>query len=739
MISLKLSAVPSFLRDSSLFQSFNLNEEDDEISFNKSCCKFSSHVNSIEDARHFLSTARYWGSDFFSLECLAFLFTLQDFGNDYRELCDEFGTEFLFLDHLKLLQSLQKNEAILWFAEHEGLEVFLPFKAWSDEEWHEDICAAAAKGGKLRTLQFAHENGCAWDHKTTTYAALHQHMHCWKYAMHLHCPVNIHLCTKLAARGFFPELKYAHEMGCRWDFRTSAAAAEGGHLHCLQYAHEQGCEWLSCTCAAAAKGGHLNCLRYARDHQCPWDTDAINNAINFNQYDCLVYIVTHGLQFTKVNTCRAQKNGYTRVLEYMFQYYVDHPRIGHYGERFFLTPLAEAGANMETLKFWVAHNAVFPENAYHNVAYHAAKMGRLDCLQFALQNGCKITEYCATSAAQTGSVECLQYLHQKGDLVNLSKSALYAATYGKFECLQYLAEVHCLSSMPEWAMCEIASKGYTSVFKFLFEHRYSYGPAVCAAAARHGRFEFLDFALRHTSTVDPGIVTAGAAGGHRHIVQLCMEQGIRGNGRSCMMAAMNGHLDCLQLLHSYGCPLPDNITAVAAAFGHLRCIQYAVEQGCKVHPQACTAAAAGGHYKCLVYLRKMGGAWDAHTCEMSGRKRLICLSYLHENGCPWDAQTCAHAARFGNLDCLRYAHEHGCPWDSNTTQNAAVYGHLACLVYAVERGCALRRDVCAAILRKGIITCYSYAESAVAVAAAAVAPEIVAAGLNNYAAQVQPI
>ena len=39
-------------------------------------------------------------------------------------------------------------------------------------------------------------------------------------------------------------LQYAHENGCDWDDRTTEAAATNGHLDCLQYARDNDCPGL---------------------------------------------------------------------------------------------------------------------------------------------------------------------------------------------------------------------------------------------------------------------------------------------------------------------------------------------------------------------------------------------------------------------------------------------------------------------------------------------------------------
>ena len=76
-------------------------------------------------------------------------------------------------------------------------------------------------------------------------------------------------CWKMAENGNMEFLKFLHENGCPWDIRTCSWAALYGHLECLKYAHEKGCPWNEDTCAATARNGHLECLKFAHDNGCP--------------------------------------------------------------------------------------------------------------------------------------------------------------------------------------------------------------------------------------------------------------------------------------------------------------------------------------------------------------------------------------------------------------------------------------------------------------------------------------
>lgn len=103
-------------------------------------------------------------------------------------------------------------------------------------------CCRAAQVGKLDILRVLHEKyKCSWN---------------WR------------VCTAAAEGGHLECLIYAHEKGCPWDSDTCTFAARNGHLACLIYAHENRCEWDGGTLVWAEKNGHLDCLEYAHKNGC---------------------------------------------------------------------------------------------------------------------------------------------------------------------------------------------------------------------------------------------------------------------------------------------------------------------------------------------------------------------------------------------------------------------------------------------------------------------------------------
>ena len=217
--------------------------------------------------------------------------------------------------------------------------------------WHDEACAAAARGGHLDALSFLHEHGCPWTRNglepviavergdVATFKYLFQHG-CAKVTLkysyeclytiaagkghHLmleylyensfpifsvhsifgHHPVP--LCVIIAAKhGQIECLKCLHEKGYVWNASVIAAAAGNGELACVTFLHESGCQWDASACREAAKGGHLDCLTYLHEHGCRWD-DSVSEyyhrnltlvAANAPMLACLRYLLSHSCPF----------------------------------------------------------------------------------------------------------------------------------------------------------------------------------------------------------------------------------------------------------------------------------------------------------------------------------------------------------------------------------------------------------------------------------------------------------
>lgn len=110
-----------------------------------------------------------------------------------------------------------------------------------------NFCRRIAKKGKLRALQWAHDN-YTWDDN---------------------------VCFWAAGRGLLEVLKWAHVNNFPWDAEVCNQAASSGHLEVLQWLIENGCEYEDNICDWAVTGDHLEVLQWLIKQGHPWDLDKI--------------------------------------------------------------------------------------------------------------------------------------------------------------------------------------------------------------------------------------------------------------------------------------------------------------------------------------------------------------------------------------------------------------------------------------------------------------------------------
>lgn len=167
-----------------------------------------------------------------------------------------------------------------------------------DHSWDADVCSAAATGGHLDTLRYAHTNGwplCSGP-KTMAIVAAAGHLTTIQYLCDNGCTGDKRACLVAAANGHVDVLRYLHNVGCVWDRHACIeAAAAGGRLEILRYCREEkGCPWHPGLALRAAAGGHIRCLRYLCDTGCPLDAETYAAAVASGRRACLAYLDRRG-------------------------------------------------------------------------------------------------------------------------------------------------------------------------------------------------------------------------------------------------------------------------------------------------------------------------------------------------------------------------------------------------------------------------------------------------------------
>lgn len=132
------------------------------------------------------------------------------------------------------------------------------------------VTVAAARGGHVKVLQWAQENGCAWDVRACNAAAAAGHLETLQWLRQHDCPWGSSTCASAAGEGKLEVLQWAWREGCPWDATVCISAAAGGHLKVLKWARQRGCPWHARVCTVASKRRHTEVLHWARAHGCPW-------------------------------------------------------------------------------------------------------------------------------------------------------------------------------------------------------------------------------------------------------------------------------------------------------------------------------------------------------------------------------------------------------------------------------------------------------------------------------------
>jgi hypothetical protein len=184
----------------------------------------------------------------------------------------------------------------------------------------------------------------------------------------------------------------------------------------------------------------------------------------------------------------------------------------------------------------------FLKNLLGNLGQHTTKLLNYKLLQ-------KFIEVC-TEASKIGNLECLRYAHENGCWWDIWTCA-YAAENGYLECLKYAHENGC--SWDNWTCILAARDGHLNCLKYAHENGCTWDKSTCVSAAEHGQLECLIYAHEH---------------------------GCPWNKWTCVYAAKNGHLECLKYAHENGCRWDKWTCNYAAGNEHLECLKYACENKC---------------------------------------------------------------------------------------------------------------------------------------------------------------
>lgn len=160
-------------------------------------------------------------------------------------------------------------------------------------------------------------------------------------------PINVAIES-----GFISFVKYFLQLGHLWPENACAVAIEAGHTAMLKFAIESGCVVSTLAATVASAKGHLAWLKFLHEKGAIWSTSVTSAAARGGHLDCLQY---------------ARENGCPWLCHEM------HPDdIDFEGE--------------------FVENGGCDEDEENNICTIAAGNGRLNCLQYAHNQGCRCNQ-----------------------------------------------------------------------------------------------------------------------------------------------------------------------------------------------------------------------------------------------------------------------------------------------------------------------------------------------------------
>jgi len=468
------------------------------------------------------------------------------------------------------------------------------------------------------------------------------------------------------------------------DDEAASAASESGHLPCLQYLHSVGCHMKGDICSLTALQGHADCLQFCLQHTRLINKGiVVNNAVKGNNLECVRVAVEHGGAVGGHALQLAAKQGNLAIVQYIYS------------------------------------QGITWDLCDTNIAEAVAELGHLDCLKFALDNGCEASEKILDFA---GTLPCLEYLYNRGHRWTECSSAeaagkgihmlkfahehgcvltdmtyyfcfahadcmeciTYACEHGcpwSTNSLQRAVECDCLEAVQYMHThgCEVSPEAVDNAVKnqrdtilaFFMEHNVPFSHEACVSAARLGRIDLLRYACEHACALDESVLTA------------CLE--------SCPFT--QDYLQCMRCVHESGCQLTEDIFTRAvfhAREDNVKGLKYLLQNHCPTGDVVSHARTVHG----LRLLHSAGYVFTATDMAMAARRGITHVQYLRSVNCPWDATACMESVQHGrDTETLRFLHDHGCPWDDRTLIKAVRVHHYIALLYAHYSGCPLTRAV----------------------------------------------
>jgi len=267
-------------------------------------------------------------------------------------------------------------------------------------------------------------------------------------------------------------------------------------------------------------------------------------------------------------------------------------------------------------------------------------------------------EFCSM-AAYYGQLACLEFFHQHGLPWNVL-TCVAAILGGNVECLKYAVENGCAIDKP-YPIQAAASLDKLTILKYLYEHGCPWSIKACTYSARKGHLECLKYMRANGCPWDISTCTAAVKSGNFECLKYIVENGCPlDTADPTEEAAYYGNLTFLKYLREHGCPWSRHVCGYAESQKHLSLERAHLERFSGDYT-SCEDALKD------VSINRYPRCENVNHVHSSSlfHEHSECLVYAWINGCPWDLGTCSVSSGDGRMDCLLSEPDHNCMWDKD--------------------------------------------------------------------------
>lgn len=221
------------------------------------------------------------------------------------------------------------------------------------------------------------------------------------------------------------------------------------------------------------------------------------------------------------------------------------------------------------------------ETVFVSMCSMAALGGHLEILRWLRENGCPWNGAKYGIYAVHGSrLDVLEWLTEsEGEYMNYYLIGQYAARNGRRECLEWALDNGCGKA----GVCALlAQNGHLGVLQWARERGVAWDAETCAVAALNGHLGVIQWARANGCPWDVHTCSSAAVNGHLGVLQWARENGCPWDSMTCTSAAAGGQLACLAWARENGCPWDEHTCAAAARYGEVECLEYTRRNGCPV-------------------------------------------------------------------------------------------------------------------------------------------------------------